>query len=221
MENSNIRNIRNRTAEKIHVTGSDKITSILLGAWQCHVTWDRIPMLKVMWNSRWWWGRGSACALEWERMREFERMCKREKEEGINGESQNRGDRKCNARGIHGKEERERERDGAKWKKAKEESDMCLSFSHPAIASCLFRNLFYFFYPFLFNPLLAKNLIYFSARKRAWRWYLRNLPRGRYYIETDMFDWNITMIRINVLNTRIHLWIILQSMDKNNRNYNI
>lgn len=64
---------------------------------------------------------------------------------------------------------RERERDGAKWKKAKEESDMCLSFSHPAIASCLFRNLFYFFYPFLFNPLLAKNLIYFSARKRAWR----------------------------------------------------
>lgn len=33
-------------------------------------------------------------------------MCKREKEEGINGESQNRGDRKCNARGIHGKEER-------------------------------------------------------------------------------------------------------------------
>lgn len=41
-------------------------------------------------------------------MREFERMYKREKEEGINGESQNRGDRKCNARGIHGKEERER-----------------------------------------------------------------------------------------------------------------
>lgn len=67
-------------------------------------------------------------------------MHKREKEEGINGESQNRGDRKCNARGIHGKEER----DGAKWKKAKEESDMCLSFSHPAIASCLFRNLFFF-----------------------------------------------------------------------------
>lgn len=97
-------------------------------------------------------------------------MHKREKEEGINGESQNRGDRKCNARGIHGKEER----DGAKWKKAKEESDMCLSFSHPAIASCLFRNLFFFF----FNLLLVENLIYFSVRKRV-TLILQNLPRGR------------------------------------------
>lgn len=100
-------------------------------------------------------------------MREFERMYKREKEEGINGESQNRGDRKCNARGIHGKEERERERDGAKWKKAKEESDMCLSFSHPAIASCLFRNLFYFFFILFFLIRYSRRILFILVRENA------------------------------------------------------
>lgn len=111
----------------------------------------------------------------------------------------------------------ERKRDGAKWKKAKEENDMCLSFSHPA--SCLFRNLFFFFFLIRYSW----RILFILMRENALvTLILQKLARGR--CDRDKRDgWNITMIYINVLSTHthicmhIHLWIILQLMDKNNQ----
>lgn len=55
--------------------------------------------------------------------------------------------------------------------KARKESGMCLSFTHPAIASLLFLVLFY--------PSPMENVIYFSERGRTHS-VVTKLPRGRF-----------------------------------------
>lgn len=71
--------------------------------------------------------------------------------------------------------ERKREMEQNGKKRKKKVTCVCRSVTQLSRRR-VFSVIFFFF--FLFNPLLAENLIYFSARKRV-TLILQNLPRGR------------------------------------------
>lgn len=98
-------------------------------------------------------------------MREFERMYKREKEEGINGESQNRGDRKCNARAgfMERKREREMEQNGKKRRK----KVTCVCRSVTRLSRRVFSVIFFIFFILFFLIRYSRRILFILVRENA------------------------------------------------------